>query len=1063
MPASRFSHRLLAALATLGPALGFAQTSGFIDVFAPENWIFSSGGAPASITWDDTFTSFTLGGSNTGSGNPSYTLLTVTLTEAYRVSFDWSYSTDDLPSYDPAGYTSGSYAQLTDSSGPRFQSGSTLTSPVYFAVGTAGFYVYSLDNTYGAARLTISNFSFSLAGADDSGPPPPSSWPYTASSAVSITDGSSRTLSTAGAARSVYIDNNSSITIADGGVLTLAASDSYFTADYGASLTVTGAGSALNNTGGFTLYTATALVDQGATVSSSYVYLAGFDDNIATLTLRNGASWSTDDLTVGANGQATVNIESGATLSATYAVIGYSGSAQSTINVTGAGSTLDTGHLKVAEFGVGTLNISGGAQVSSASADIAYGSAGGAGITTGKVNVTGAGSRWTIAANHLGIGNYSSASYYSFGTLTIADGGTVRVGSTGTGTVRIDRNGTLEIGTGGLAGTLQAGAVSFVPTSGSAALLAFNHSDDLVFSTPISGRGRVTKAGAGTLTLSGNNSYTQGTTVTGGTLRATSSANALGGGASTLTLAGGHLALANNSGLNFARNTTLAAHATITSDRGSTNGAGVTHTLGTLSLGAHTLSLAAGPRVASGTAGLTFGATTLSANGATFDTAAGTLLTLGALSGDFTFTKAGAGQLTLATASTRSGATTTLSGGTLRLANANALGTAQRTLNLEGGTLHLAANTGSTFNGTNVVLRGDATIVSDRGSTNGAGVAHTLGTLSLGSHTLTATRGALATSGNAGLVFGATTLAGSPTISVGTGAALTLGAVGETGGARGLTKAGAGRLTLSAAGDYTGGTSVDGGTLVAGHVAAFGTGPITVRTGATLDLGGFAVANALDVRGGALLGLGNYAGTQTLTGPASYSGTVAGALTVASGGTLHTTGATFTGPITIQSGGALTGTGTLASVTIGSGGTLSPGNSPGLLTINGDLTLAGGSTTLIEINGLARGANPGHDAIDIFGAFTAGGTLQVVFIDGFTPTAPASFDLFNFASIGGSFAQVDLPAVSGHVWNTSSLLIDGRLELLASPIPEPASFAALAGLAALGATATRRRRHVRGR
>jgi autotransporter-associated beta strand protein len=81
-------------------------------------------------------------------------------------------------------------------------------------------------------------------------------------------------------------------------------------------------------------------------------------------------------------------------------------------------------------------------------------------------------------------------------------------------------------------------------------------------------------------TLSGNNSFTGGVTLTAGTLRATQ-ANALGAGVGTLTLNGGILDLSNNSNTAFNRNTTVGADVTIQSNRqiGSL-GAGVTHTLG---------------------------------------------------------------------------------------------------------------------------------------------------------------------------------------------------------------------------------------------------------------------------------------------------------------------------------------------------------------------------------------------------------------------------------------------------------------------------------------------------
>ena len=83
-----------------------------------------------------------------------------------------------------------------------------------------------------------------------------------------------------------------------------------------------------------------------------------------------------------------------------------------------------------------------------------------------------------------------------------------------------------------------------------------------------------------------------------------------------MTLNGGTLDLATGLSVN-AYNVTVGGDATIATDLASSGG-GITYTLGTLSIGANTLSVTVGTNVTSGTAGLTFGATTLSGN-ATFN------------------------------------------------------------------------------------------------------------------------------------------------------------------------------------------------------------------------------------------------------------------------------------------------------------------------------------------------------------------------------------------------------------------------------------------------------------
>ncbi|BCU79871.1 hypothetical protein llg_45860 [Luteolibacter sp. LG18] len=116
-------------------------------------------------------------------------------------------------------------------------------------------------------------------------------------------------------------------------------------------------------------------------------------------------------------------------------------------------------------------------------------------------------------------------------------------------------------------------------------------------------------------------------------------------------------------------------------------------------------------------------------------------------------------------------------------------------------------------------------------------------------------------------------------------------------GATGLTKYGAGTLTLSGTNAYSGGTTVTAGTLAAGSAAPFGSGSVTLAGGG-LSPGGQNVSNNI-----VLAGLGTLSGTGTLSGVISESG---GARSITSSGTITLSGAnTYTGDTTIT-GGILT-------------------------------------------------------------------------------------------------------------------------------------------------------------
>lgn len=244
------------------------------------------------------------------------------------------------------------------------------------------------------------------------------------------------------------------------------------------------------------------------------------------------------------------------------------------------------------------------------------------------------------------------------------------------------------------------------------------------------------------------------------------------------------------------------------------------------------------------------------------------------------------------------------------------------------------------------------------------------------------------------------------------------------------------------------------------------TGVITLSNRAHFSYTGNATVNAVLAGAGKLELNSGLVGRVTLTRANTYTG-----VTTVNAGTLLVNGSTSASSVvTVKSGGTIGGSGTIGgATTIQSGGTLAPGNSPGLLTFGGDLTLNSGSNSSFEIDGTGRGST--YDAVNVAGLTTFGGTLALDFgatiadgsvlnLFGGSGTKTGDFDYITATgSYSGSFTDNNgyWTLVSGGQTLAFSI-VTGNLAFGVSAVPEPSTYAALAGVAALGLAFGRRRR-----
>ncbi|EAT8239840.1 fibronectin-binding autotransporter adhesin ShdA [Salmonella enterica subsp. enterica serovar Hiduddify] len=373
------------------------------------------------------------------------------------------------------------------------------------------------------------------------------------------------------------------------------------------------------------------------------------------------------------------------------------------------------------------------------------------------------------------------------------------------------------------------------------------------------------------------------------------------------------------------------------------------------------------------------------------------------LSGSGSLVKTGTGELTLSGDNSYSGGTT-ITGGTLTADHADSLGSGdidnsgvlkvgegdlENTLSGSGslvkaGTGELTLSGGNDYSGGTTIIGG--TLTADHADSLGSGDIDNSGVLQVGEGELKNT------------LFGS----GS------------------------LVKTGTGELTLNGDNDYSGGTTIDDGVLIADNADSLGTG--AVANNGVLQVGEGELKNTLSGTG-SLVKIGT--GELTLNGDNDYSGG-----TTITGGTLIAASVNALGSGDIDNSGVLqVGEGELKNTLFGSGSLVKTGT--GELTLSGDNTYSGGTTisggTLIAANVNALGSgdidNSGTLILDANGAFEL---ANVTTHSGATTAlaAGSTLDAGQFTQEDGSTLSIDLGAATDDaVITADSVALGGTLNV----------------------------------
>ena len=738
--------------------------------------------------------------------------------------------------------------------------------------------------------------------------------------------------------------------------------------------------------------------------------LGGQDYTLSTLTI------SKPEVTI--NGSNTLNVTTSA-----LSAIAITATGNTTINANLAGAA------GLTKSNDGTLTLGGNNSFT-----------GGASITGGTLILSGGLNNSSVtvdggALNQTSTGTIAGAS----STFTLSSGNATLAGNNTYGGATTITLGTLEVATTG-----SLGGGSYAQNIANNGTFIYSGANNQTLSGIISGSGVLTQNGSSTLTLAGNNTYSGATTITAGTLEI----------ASTGRLGGGSYAqnIVNNGAFIYSGTNNQTLSGIISGSGALTQNASSILTLfgnntysGATTINAGTLEIASTGRLGGGNY-----AQNIANNGAFIYSGANNQALSGVISGSGALTHNASSTLTLSGNNIYSGATT-INAGTLEVATTGRLGGGNYAQNIvNNGAFIYSGTNNQTLSG---IISGSGLLTHNSSSTLTLGGNNTYS----GATTINAGTLQIGAGGTTGSLNTSSAITNNGTLAFNRSNTVTQGTdfMSVLSGAGNLIQAGSGNLILTGNNTYSGGTTINAGTLEISSTGRLGGGSYAqniVNNGALIYSGTNSQVLSGVLSGSGALTQNNSSSTLTLAGSNTYSGNTtvsagvlriqhANALGSTNNGTVVTNGASvqLQGGITVASetltlnGPGQGSVGALRSVSgsnewagnivIGLNNTRIYSDIGASLTISGNITNNGDPTTQVIFG------NQGNGTVLVSGTIGGNGRL-VITADGVTLAENNNFS--GSTSIQGGTVSIgsikDVGAGASSLGNPDTSL-NGRISL----------------------------------